>query len=383
MSHNQPKHDQAVIRVDHGAVFVSLELSRSDWLVTSLSPDSEKMSRRKIQAGDGPGLLSLLRQLQSKAREQLGRPVRIITIQEAGLDGFWLHRLLEANGIESHVVDAASIAVSRRSRRAKTDRIDGEALLRTLLAWLRGEPRVCSMVVAPSPEEEARRRLGRERKTLIKERTRETNRIKGLLASQGVSHFSPLNSDARASLEKLTAGDGRALSRRLKDEIVRGLDRLKLLSAQIKTLEAERAELVTAAHSPKAAMLAELRGIGPEFASSLWLEAFWRSFQNRRQIAAYCGLAPTPWKSGSINQEQGISKAGNPRLRETMIELAWLWLRHQPRSALTMWFNARVGREKGRVRRIAIVALARKLLVALWRYVTDGVIPEGALLKSV
>lgn len=382
MSLNRTNLHQAVTAVDDGAIFVSLELSRSSWLVTSLSPGSQKMSKHKVSAGSGPALLGLLAQLKSKAEARLGRPLRLVVIQEAGLDGFWLHRLLISEEIESHVVDAASVAVSRRMRRAKSDRIDGEALLRTLLAWLRGEPRVCSMVVAPSPEEEDRRRQGRERKALITERTRQTNRIKGLLASQGIYDYSPLCRNRRKRLDELVTGDGRALPSTLRKEILRGLDRIELLLEQIKELEVARAELVKPEQSPKAAMLAQLKGIGPEFAACLWLEGFWRTFANRRQVAAYCGLAPTPWQSGSIEREQGISKAGNPRLRETMIELAWLWLRHQPGSALSKWFKKRVGNEGGRVRRIAIVAMARKLLVALWRYLTDGIIPEGAVLKA-
>jgi len=382
MSLNRTNLHQAVTAVDDGAIFVSLELSRSSWLVTSLSPGSQKMSKHKVSAGSGPALLGLLAQLKSKAEARLGRPLRLVVIQEAGLDGFWLHRLLISEEIESHVVDAASVAVSRRMRRAKSDRIDGEALLRTLLAWLRGEPRVCSMVVAPSPEEEDRRRQGRERKALITERTRQTNRIKGLLASQGIYDYSPLCRNRRKRLDELVTGDGRALPSTLRKEILRGLDRIELLLEQIKELEVARAELIKPEQSPKAAMLAQLKGIGPEFAACLWLEGFWRTFANRRQVAAYCGLAPTPWQSGSIEREQGISKAGNPRLRETMIELAWLWLRHQPGSALSKWFKKRVGNEGGRVRRIAIVAMARKLLVALWRYLTDGIIPEGAVLKA-
>ena len=312
--------------------------------------------------------------------------IKTVVIQEAGLDGFWIHRLLLAEGIESHVVDAASIAVDRRHRRAKTDAIDGETLLRTLMAWARGERRVCSMVRAPSPEEEDRRRLTRERGTLLKERIQHTNRVKGLLSGQGVRDYNPLRRDRFERLEALRTGDGRELPPLLKAEIRRELDRIAVVETQLAAVERARDALVRteAAEVPNtpAALLLKLKGIGPEFASLLWLELLFRSFGNRRQVAAYGGLAPSPWQSGSIERDQGISKSGNRRLRKTMIELAWFWLRHQPDSALSRWFQARVGAAKGRIRRIAIVALARKLLVALWRYVTQGVVPEGAVFKA-
>jgi transposase len=368
------------IRVDLGAVFVSMELSRSKWLITSLSPGGEKMSKHTVAGGDLAGLLERFGLLQEKARARTGRDYRIIVIQEAGLDGFWIHRALEAEGIESHVVDPASIAVSRRARRAKTDKIDGEALVRTLLAYKRGEPRVCSMVRPPSPDEEDRRRLLRERKALVAERVRHINRIKGLLFAQGVSGYEPAKRNRRARVEALRTGDGRELPSRLKTQILRELDRLELLLSQIKALESERDELLAGdeAAAP-AAMLMKLKGVGSEFGAVLWSECLFRSFDNRRQVAAFAGLAPTPWQSGQIDREQGVSKAGNPRLRQTLIQLSWLWLRHQPQSALSLWFEERVRRNGGRLRKPTIVALARKLLVALWKYVTAGVAIEGAV----
>jgi transposase len=375
--------NRAPIPVDRGALLVSLELSRSRWLVTALSPGSARLSKHAVAGGDGSALLDLLTRLQSKATRRVGVPVDIVVIQEAGLDGFWIHRLLVANGIESHVVEPASIAVPRRHRRTKTDTVDGEMLVRTLAAFKRGETRVCSMVEPPTPAEEDRRRLSRERRTLIRERVEHSNRIKGLLASQGIRDYRPLRRDCRERLAALQTGDGRPLPPRLKAEIVRELDRLELVRQQIAEVEAVRDALLQSqeAQAP-AKLLMRLTSIGPEFATVLWLEGLFRGFRNRRQLAAYAGLAPSPWRSGGIDREQGISKAGNPRLRSTMIELAWLWLRHQPDSALSRWFHARVQDHRGRIRRIAIVALARKLLIALWRYVSQGEVPEGARLKA-
>ena len=374
------------VRTDLCAIFVSLELSRSTWLITSLSPGGgEKMSKYSVSAGDIDGLFRRFGDLQERARVRTGQSFAVVTIQEAGLDGFWIHRVLEREGIESWVVDPASILTSRRRRRAKTDRIDGETLVRTLLAHKRGEPRVCSMVRAPSPGEEDRRRLCRERKTLVAERVRHVNRIKGLPFAQGISDYEPLRRDRRPRLEELTSGDGRALPAHLKAQIGRELDRLELLLEQLKAVEAERDALLErvgdAAPEPVAA-LARLRGIGPEFATVLWLECLFRPFGNRRQVAAYAGLAPTPWQSGSVRHEQGVSKSGNPNLRTTMVQLAWLWLRNRPTSALSLWFRSRVKRDDGRGKKKAIVALARKLLVALWKFVSNGVVIEGALMKA-
>ena len=373
------------IRTDLGAIFVSLELSRSTWLITSLSPGGgEKMSKQVVRGGDVAGLLERFARLREKARARTGKVFPFVVIQEAGLDGFWIDRALQNEGIESHVVDPASIATSRRRRRAKTDGIDGEALVRALLAFKRGEPRVCAMVKAPTPEEEDRRRLCRERKVLIVERVRHVNRVKGLLFSQGISGYEPLRRDRRQRLDTLETGDGRLLPDHLKAQVRRELDRLELLLEQIKAVEAERDVLLAAqrvAASAPAAMLLDIKGIGPEFAAILWSEGLFRHFDNRRQVASYAGLAPTPWQSGSVDREQGVSKAGNPRLRTTLIQLAWLWLRHQPHSALALWFEERVRRNGGRLKKTTIVALARKLLVALWKYVTAGVVIEGAVMK--
>ncbi|MBC7991185.1 MAG: IS110 family transposase [Luteimonas sp.] len=373
------------IRVDLAAIFISLELSRSKWLITSLSPGAgEKMSKRVVDGGDVDGMLAHIAELQHKATSRTGRSFRVVSIQEAGLDGFWIHRILEREAIESHVVDPASIATSRRRRRAKTDSIDGEALVRALLAYKRGEPRVCAMLRVPTPDEEDRRRLVRERKALLNERIRHVNRVKGLLFGQGVSGYEPLRRDRRRCLEALVTGDGRPLPPALKAQIRRELDRIELLLDQIKAVEEARDVMLDAAksYSQAPSLLRNLKGIGPEFAAVLWSEGLSRHFDNRRQVAAYAGLAPTPWQSGQIDRDQGVSKAGNPRLRSTLVQVAWLWVRHQPSSALTIWFKDRVLRNGGRQKKSAIVALARKLLVAMWKYVNSGVVIDGAVLTA-
>jgi transposase len=381
-----PSH--AAVSTQLNAIFVSLELSRSTWLVTSLSPGrGERISRHQVKGGDVPALLERFEQLQAKARTRTGEQYPLVVIQEAGLDGFWIHRCLVQERVESYVVDAASIAASRRSRRAKTDKLDGEALVRTLLAYKRGEPRVCAMVAVPSVEDEDRRRVCRERRSLVAERVRHVNRIKGLLFAQGVGDFEPLRANRRTRLDELVTGDNRPLPKHVRREIERELDRLELVMGQIKEVERERDALLetkTADGDEKAgsARLLELRGIGPEFASVLQGEGFFRSFSNRRQVAAYAGLAPSPWQSGAMDREQGVSKAGNKRLRTMMIQVAWLWLRHQPASELTLWYADRVQANGGRIRRVMIVALARKLLIALWQFSSAGVVPKGALLKA-
>lgn len=370
------------IRTNLGAIFLSMELSRTTWLLTSLSPGGgERMSKHAVRSGDVAGLLARFSQLRDKVRLRTGQVVPIIVMQEAGLDGFWIHRLLQDEGIESYVVDPASIAMSRRRRRAKTDKIDGESLVRALLAYKRGEPRVCAMVKAPTPQEEDRRRICRERKTLTAERVQHVNRIKGLLFAQGIFDYEPLLRKRRERLEELRTGDGRPLPQHLKAQIGRELDRLELILQQIRSVETERDALLSPSKDgtpTPGAMLKRLKGIGPEFAGVLWSEGLYRSFSNRRQVSAYAGLAPTPWQSGSVAHEQGVSKAGNPRLRTTMIQLAWLWVRHQPGSILTQWFHQRVQFNGGRIRKVLVVALARKLLIAFWKYVTAGIVPEGA-----
>jgi transposase len=320
-----------------------------------------------------------------QAQTAMANPAKFVICESTILDGFWIHRVLESEGIESHVVDPASIAVSRRHRRAKTDRIDGEALVRTLLAYKRGEPRVCAMVRVPTPEEEDRRRLCRELKTLVSERVRHVNRLRGLFFSQGIADYDPRRPDRRARLDELRTGDGRPLPPHLKAVARRELEIIELLDRQIEAVKAERDALLAAAQtaevpSKAVQMLLGLKGIGSGFAGALWSEGLFRHFDNRRQVAAYAGLAPTPWKSGKIDHEQGVSKAGNPRLRAVLVEMAWLWLRHQPGSALARWYHDRV-RLGGRLKKVTIVALARKLLVALWKYVIHGVVIEGAALK--
>jgi transposase len=344
----------------------------------------EKMSKYVVSGSDVSGLLSYFAELQRKARARTGQNFRIVSIQEAGLDGFWIHRILEREGVESYIVDPASIATSRRRRRAKTDKIDGEALVRALLAYKRGGPRVCAMLRVPTPAEEDRRRMVRERKALTNERVRHVNRVKGLLFGQGISGYEPLRRNRREALEKLVTGDGRPLPAALKAQVLRELDRIELVLGQIKDVERARDLMLADASqlSPAPPLLLNLKGIGAEFAAVLWSEGLSRHFDNRRQVAAYAGLAPTPWQSGQIDRDQGVSKSGNPRLRATLVQIAWLWLRHQPTSALSLWFKARVAENGGRQKKSAIIALARKLFVALWKYINSGVVIEGAIASA-
>lgn len=370
-----------------GRCFVAIELSKKNWLVAVLTPLADKVSLHTLPAGDGPALLGLLERVRRRAAAGIGRPVEIVSCYEAGYDGFWLHRLLEGHGIGNHVFDPASLLVNRRARRSKTDRIDVQGLLRALMAHLRGEPRVVSVVRVPSVAVEDARRLHRERHRLVKERTQHVNRIKALCALHGIHDYEPLRRDRRERLAELRTGDCCALPPRLVAEIGRELHRLELVMTMIGTLEAERDALAAAKAAPhpgavKIRRLTRLKSIGPEFATVLTSEVFWRPFDNRRQVAAYVGLDPSPFCSGGMHRDQGIAKAGNPKARTTMIELAWMWLRHQPGSALSIWFRNRVRDLRGRPRRIAIVALARKLLVALWRYLETGLVPDGAVLKA-
>ena len=372
---------------DGAVVFVAMELSKSSWLLAAQASPSGKASSHKLDGCDIDGLIALLRRLQARERGADGEVVQVVLGYEAGHDGFWLQRRLSAEGITCWVMDPGSLQVDRRARRAKTDRLDAAMLLRALMAWCRGDRAACRMVQVPSVEREDARRTHRERQRLITERVRHVNRIKGLLATQGVYEFRPLRRDRWARLGELRTGDGRELPQRLRQEIEREFRRLELVLEQIEAVEAERDEAVAApaaddADVAKIAVLAKLGGIGTELASVLVREGLHRPFANRREVAAYAGLTPSPYASGDRSREQGISKAGNPLLRKAMVELAWLWLRYQPGSALARWFTERVGAVRGRMRKIAAVALARKLLVALWKYVTTGLVPEGARLKA-
>jgi transposase len=362
-------------------LFIALELSRSTWLVALHSPVADKVSQHRLDGGDAEGLLALIARKRGQAEEKLGRPVRVACCFEAGYDGFWLHRWLCARGVENRVLDAASLLVDRRARRAKTDRLDAAGLLRALMALERGEARVCRVVHVPTPEQEDARRRSRERARLVVERGQHTSRIKGLLMTQGIRDFEPTRRDWQARFEALRTADGQLLAPCLRAELLRECRRLRQVMEMVAEVEAEQ-KAVAEAEDGTAARLARLRGIGTTFAAVLGDEVLFRDFRNRREVGGYLGLAPNPWQSGGIRRDQGIAKSGNPRARRTAIELAWLWLRHQPGSALARWFHARVGAGKGRMRRIMLVAMARKLVVSLWRYVTQGVVPEGAVLKA-
>jgi transposase len=369
---------------EYATVYVVFELSKAKWQLGIMLPGAEKMSRYRIDGGDLAALSGLLSRARTKA-EQGSKPVRILSCYEAGLDGHWLHRWLTATGIVNYEVDASSIEVNRRARRAKTDRIDLAQLMRSFLAYLRGEPRVCSMVRVPTPEDEDRKRRTRERERLLTERTGHSNRIKGLLHGQGIRDAAPLKPGFLAGLDQMRTGDGRALPPHLKEEIRREHERLLLVHKQIKALEAANAAAHRAPASgsveAKVVQLAQLKAIGPQLAQVLTNEVFYRDLKNRRQVGSCVGLTDMPYDSGASRRQQGISKAGNHRARTAAIELAWLWLRHQPGSELSRWFRERVGNLKGRIRKIAIVALARKLMVALWRYLETGLVPSGAVLR--
>jgi transposase len=370
-----------------GTIFFSLELSQTSWGVTLHSPDRDRITRGKLKAGVPAELLAFIDKVRSRAAAKLGSPPKVVSCYEAGYDGFWLHRLLTAAGIENYVFDPASIAVDQRARRTKTDRIDGEVLLRTLMAYCRREPRVVRIVHVPTPEQEDARRRSRERDRLVKEQTAHINRIKGLLRLAGLAVINPRRRDWQAWLEAQRDWEGQPLPPHLRSEVERQHARLMLIGQQLKELadpgtDADAPEAAASPSKQRETQLQKLKSLGPAFASTLAGEVFYKDFDNRRQVASYFGLAPSHWQSGGIDREQGISKAGNARARKKAVELTWLWLRHQPGSALSRWFQARTLNASKRIRRITIIALARKLMVALWRYLTTGLVPEGAVLKA-
>jgi transposase len=380
----QASHVSTPIKSNVSTIFVAIELSQRSWLVTMHCPDKDKISHHKLEGGDHAGLLTLIERMRERAARTLGAVPAVVSCYEAGYDGFWLHRLLMAAGITNHVFDPASIAVDQRARRVKTDRIDGEKMLRTLMAYLRGEPRVVRIVRVPSPEQEDARRASRERGRLTKEQTAHTTRIKALLRLLGMAVGNPRRRDWLTWLAKQRDWQGQAVPPQIMAEIKREHARLMLVREQLDALAQAPADLTPAAAqmAQRSELLLRLKSLGPAFATTLTSEVFYKDFRNRREVASYFGLTPSPWQSGGIDRDQGISKAGNPRARCAAIEMAWLWLRHQPDSKLTQEYRRRTLNASKRIKRVAIVALARKLIVALWRYLTTGLVPEGAMLKT-
>jgi transposase len=361
----------------------SFELGQESWVLSFTSGFGSKVHRSRVAARDRE---AVLRQIEGmKAKLGLPSDCRVVTCYEAGRDGFWLHRFLEAHGIENLVVDSSSIEVSRRRRRAKTDRIDGESLLDLLLRHLAGsQKKVFGVVRVPTVEQEDRRHLHRELESAKRDRTRVTNRMKGLLANQGLTL--DWKRDVPRQLASLRRWDGAALPEGLRARLGREWERVAFYTALIERLEAERRELLRHGQDPvfeQVCQLNLLRGIGTNSAWLYAMELFgWRELRNRKQVGAIVGLVPTPEASGAQERERGMSKAGNRHVRAMAIEIAWGWLRFQPRSALTLWYQRRFGSGSKRLRKIGIVALARKLLIELWRYVETGVVPAGAELKT-
>jgi transposase len=368
--------------------YVALELSRAKWLVGALLPGRSKVTTTVVPGGDTAALLDALGRFAARAGRETGQAVAAVKVCfEAGYDGFWLARFLFARGIETHVLDPASFLVSRRGRRAKTDRIDVEAMAFTLRAFLLGDRSVCREVVIPSPEQEDAKRLSRERTQLAAEKTRHTNRIRGLLAPHGIREVKGLwGGEWAKALGELRTGDGRELGGYLRAEIAREFERLHLVLRHMRALDADREAALTAEASAfpqrhKVGVPIKLAGIGPITATALVAEVFHRRFQSRRRLASYLGLAPVPYASGGSERDQGIGKAGNQPARSLLVELAWGWLRHQPGSGLAAWYRRGFAERGERGRKVGIVALARKLAIALWRYVETGVVPEGAALS--
>jgi transposase len=362
-------------------LYLAFELGRKEWKLAFAVGAGVKPRLRTVAAGDLRGV----EQEIERARQRWGVPegARVVSCYEAGRDGFWLHRALLSRGVSNVVVDSSSIEVNRRARRAKTDGLDAQKLLKLLIRHDQGE-KVWSVVRVPSVEQESDRQLHRDWEELKGERTLHRNRIQALLACQGITL--KLGADFGERLEGLVLWDGSAVPLPLKERLKREWERLKLVEEQLRELQRQKEEAVAAASEgalKQIQQLATLKGIG---LTSAWLfvrEFFgWRQFRNRREVGALAGLVPMPFQSGSTAHEQGISKAGNVRLRTMAIEIAWSWLRYQPTSQLSLWFRERYGPGNRRSRRVGIVALARKLLISLWRFLETGVVPEGAMLKT-
>jgi len=353
-------------------LYLAFELSSSEWKLGFSTGLGQKARRRSIEAGDLNKLQAEIR--AAKKRFTLPETIRVVSCYEAGREAFWLHRYLTKSGVENVIVDSSSIEVKRRERKAKTDRLDVQKLLIMLIRYHLGERKVWSVVQAPSPEEEDRRQVHRELSALRKEKTRTSNRTKGRLN---------LSED---QLDAIRLWDGSGLPPDLKDRLKWEWEHLLFIEARIRSLETDRRRVLRQAEdsdAPKIKQLAMLRGIGSNGAWIFVKEFFgWRKFNNRKELGSLAGLTPTPFRSGALIREQGISKAGNRHIREIAIEIGWSWVRYQPKSKLTQWFLKRFGNGGPRARKIGIVALSRRLLIDLWRFLETGAVPEGAELKA-
>jgi transposase len=364
-------------------IIAVIEMSQSSWLVAGIVPGIERHPLKKL-APDQDALLKLLHRWREEAG-QAGREItRIAVAFEAGRDGFWLARWLRAHGVEAHVIHPTSVAVSREHRRAKTDRLDTALLKRVFLGWLRGEPDHCHMAAIPTLAEEDARRPTRERECLVGERTRIVNRIKAALARLGVRGFKPTLRNALQRLDALRTPEGTALPPNTRAELHRDMARLHVVTEQIQQIEAARGQRLEQAGAGPNAMvrlLAQVVGVGLATADMLVHEVLSRNLRDRRAVARYAGLTGSPDESGRRRREKGLAKAGNARVRRGMIQLAWRFLLHQKESALAQWYRARTADARGSTRKTLIVALARKLLIALWRMVTTGEAPHGVVLR--
>jgi transposase len=363
-------------------LYLAFELGQQTWKLGFTIGVAQPPRERMIPAGE----VERLQQEIARAKQRFGLPeaARVVSCYEAGRDGFWLHRYLVAHRIQNHVIDSASIEVNRRQRRAKTDRLDVRKLLTMLLRHSAGEKKVWSVVRVPRVEEEDRRQLHRDLTTAKQDRTRIINRIKGLLAGHGVQLA--LQGDVDTQLDQARQWDGSPLPSALRTRLKRAWQQVGFLTTHIQTLEAERRALLRRRDDPVLAQVRQLftlRGIGVHSAWRYVMEFFaWRDLQTPKQVGALAGLTPTPYQSGQARRELGIAKAGNRHIRAMAIEIAWAWRRFQPASALAQWYERRFGAGSARLRKLGIVALARKLLIALWRFVKTGVLPEGAVLKT-
>jgi len=361
-----------------------VEMSQSNWLVAGIVPGIERQPLKKVEA-DEQALLELLDRWRDEALKAGHKISRITVAYEAGLDGFWLARWLRARGIEAHVIHSSSVAVSREHRRAKTDRLDTGLLKRSFLGWLRGEANHCTMAAIPTLLEEDAKRPNREHQTLVKERTRLITRLKGAMTRLGIRGFKPTLRKAAERLDGLRTPNGEPVPANTQAELKRDMARLRLVKDQIKEIEAARDQkLATAPQQGTHAMirlLARVMGIGIETADMLVHELLSRDLRDRRAVARFAGLTGSPDESGKRRREKGLAKAGHARVRRGMIQLAWRWLLFQRDSALAQWYRARTVDGRRDTRKVMIVALARKLLIALWRFVTTGEAPEGAVLR--